>query len=206
MISSAGKRGVTSVIGILLIVAITVILAAVVATFALGIGEDTQQTTPQVSFAVAQEQVTFQDASAATNPGATNTTTVVKFTLSTGDPVDRSNLDLLVNGERNGWDPAGMGTESDGTTSDGTARRPVSSATVPATLEGGDTIRVVFADSGLEDGNTVTISATTGVFNDQGRPGKPAIIPLKDGDEIMLRYDAPESSESAILRKYTVDR
>ncbi|WP_254280224.1 type IV pilin [Haloarcula marina] len=42
---------VSPVIGVILMVAITVILAAVIASFVLGLGDQAQQTTPQASFA-----------------------------------------------------------------------------------------------------------------------------------------------------------
>ncbi|MFC6973851.1 type IV pilin N-terminal domain-containing protein [Halomicroarcula sp. GCM10025709] len=41
---------VSPVIGVILMVAITVILAAVIASFVLGLGDQTQSTTPQASF------------------------------------------------------------------------------------------------------------------------------------------------------------
>jgi len=41
---------VSPVIGVILMVAITVILAAVIASFVLGLGDQAQQTTPQASF------------------------------------------------------------------------------------------------------------------------------------------------------------
>ncbi|WP_373189966.1 type IV pilin [Halolamina sp.] len=43
-------RAVSPVIGVILMVAITVILAAVIGTFVLGLGDQVQDTTPQVSF------------------------------------------------------------------------------------------------------------------------------------------------------------
>jgi flagellin-like protein len=43
-------RAVSPVIGVILMVAITVILAAVIGTFVLGLGDQVQQTTPQASF------------------------------------------------------------------------------------------------------------------------------------------------------------
>jgi flagellin-like protein len=43
-------RAVSPVIGVILMVAITVILAAVIGTFVLGLGQQVQQTTPQASF------------------------------------------------------------------------------------------------------------------------------------------------------------
>jgi flagellin-like protein len=43
-------EAVSPVIGVILMVAITVILAAVIASFVLGLGDQAQQTTPQASF------------------------------------------------------------------------------------------------------------------------------------------------------------
>jgi len=43
-------RAVSPVIGVILMVAITVILAAVIGTFVLGLGDQVQNTTPQASF------------------------------------------------------------------------------------------------------------------------------------------------------------
>ena len=55
---------VSPVIGVILMVAITVILAAVIASFVLGLGDQAQQTTPQTSFSwdydnTANENLTF---------------------------------------------------------------------------------------------------------------------------------------------------
>ncbi|WP_101295471.1 type IV pilin [Halegenticoccus soli] len=44
------NRAVSPVIGVILMVAITVILAAVIGTFVLGLGDQVQQTAPQASF------------------------------------------------------------------------------------------------------------------------------------------------------------
>ncbi|WP_135304105.1 type IV pilin [Haloarcula amylovorans] len=44
------EEAVSPVIGVILMVAITVILAAVIASFVLGLGDQAQQTTPQASF------------------------------------------------------------------------------------------------------------------------------------------------------------
>jgi flagellin-like protein len=44
------NRGVATVIGVILMVAITVILAAVVATFVLGLGDQVSNTAPQATF------------------------------------------------------------------------------------------------------------------------------------------------------------
>lgn len=44
------ERGVSPVIGVILMVAITVILAAVIASFVLGLGDQTNETAPNVNF------------------------------------------------------------------------------------------------------------------------------------------------------------
>jgi len=49
---------VSPVIGVILMVAITVILAAVIATFVLGLGEQVSQTTPNANFGVDYENST----------------------------------------------------------------------------------------------------------------------------------------------------
>ena len=49
-VSGDDDRGVSPVIGVILMVAITVILAAVIATFVLGLGEQVSSTAPQVTF------------------------------------------------------------------------------------------------------------------------------------------------------------
>ena len=47
-----GNRAVSPVIGVILMVAITVILAAVIGTFVLGLGQDVSQTAPQASISM----------------------------------------------------------------------------------------------------------------------------------------------------------
>ncbi|WP_277543499.1 type IV pilin N-terminal domain-containing protein [Haloarcula laminariae] len=52
-------RGVSPVIGVILMVAITVILAAVIATFVLGLGDSLSNTAPQASFSCDSTDVTM---------------------------------------------------------------------------------------------------------------------------------------------------
>jgi flagellin-like protein len=51
-IPDAKERGVSPVIGVILMVAITVILAAVIGTFVLGLGDQVSQTAPQATIGV----------------------------------------------------------------------------------------------------------------------------------------------------------
>jgi len=69
-------RAVSPVIGVILMVAITVILAAVIGTFVLGLGDQVQSTTPQASFG-------FETSSGQAE---------VTITHETGDSIDAANL------------------------------------------------------------------------------------------------------------------
>ncbi|PSQ64002.1 MAG: type IV pilin [Halobacteriales archaeon SW_8_66_22] len=106
---------VSPVIGVILMVAITVILAAVIATFVLGLGEQVSQTSPNTSF-------TFDyDASA-------NKVTV---THSGGPNIAESQLTVTAGSNTQaGWDsdPVTAGT----------------SISTPISVSSGDTVRVVW--------------------------------------------------------------
>lgn len=81
-------RAVSPVIGVILMVAITVILAAVIGTFVLGLGDSLQQQAPTVTFAGDQgtEEVNGADVPALT------------ITHEGGDSVSQENLGVTVNG------------------------------------------------------------------------------------------------------------
>jgi len=70
-------RAVSPVIGVILMVAITVILAAVIGTFVLGLGDQVQSTTPSASFGF--DRVNDQE---------------VQITHESGDSIEASNLKL----------------------------------------------------------------------------------------------------------------
>jgi len=112
---------VSPVIGVILMVAITVILAAVIASFVLGLGDSTS-TTPTASFDF--EAVDTND---------DGTIEEVKITYQSGDTLDESNTEVKGT-STSVWDGTGEITAG-------------SSVSVAAT--GGDTVRVVWeSDSG----------------------------------------------------------
>jgi flagellin-like protein len=76
------ERGVTPVIGVILMVAITVILAAVIGTFVLGVGNGVNNNGPSVSFDFSYDS------------SAESVTT----TFEAGNPVDAERLSLVVGG------------------------------------------------------------------------------------------------------------
>jgi flagellin-like protein len=79
-------EAVSPVIGVILMVAITVILAAVIGTFVLGLGDQVQDTAPQASFTFDYEE----DAA----PSGDNLT----VTHDGGDTIDGDNLNVTVSG------------------------------------------------------------------------------------------------------------
>ena len=83
-------RAVSPVIGVILMVAITVILAAVIGTFVLGLGDQVQQTTPQASFSF--------DTNSTAGGGYYNVT----ITHESGDSISASNVEVA--GELGGGD------------------------------------------------------------------------------------------------------
>jgi len=82
-------RGVSPVIGVILMVAITVILAAVIGTFVLGLG-DSLQTTPQLSASASDASTDYAD--------ATGTNAVDAFTIShnNGDALQVADMRVVV--------------------------------------------------------------------------------------------------------------
>lgn len=77
---------VSSVLGVVLMVAVTIVLAAVVGTFVLGIGEELTDESPQVSFDYSFDVNESGDSSVLILHGA-------------GDELDRSTLEVTVAGE-----------------------------------------------------------------------------------------------------------
>ncbi|WP_138006546.1 type IV pilin [Halalkalirubrum salinum] len=79
-------RAVSPVIGVILMVAITVILAAVIGTFVIGLGDDIGDSTPNAQLTITEN--------------ASSTSSEVQFDLKHdgGDNIDTSELTILING------------------------------------------------------------------------------------------------------------
>jgi len=144
-------RAVSPVIGVILMVAITVILAAVIGTFVLGLGDQIQSTTPQASFG-------FDTA---------ESKTLVTVTHQSGDTIEASNLKIVSTSAYNASDsggsvPADTTSATWATITTDTEVSAGSSATIgyegTGTNFGGDTIRVVFDNPDSDS------SATLGKF------------------------------------------
>ena len=135
-------RAVSPVIGVILMVAITVILAAVIGTFVLGLGEGVQST-PQAKFTFDYEQSNKQltithDGGAAINSDDLNITTSngtdVSWTHSLAATVDPYDV------------KAGNSTTIEGSADTGGTEKPVGP---------GVTVRVVWSDPNTDKSATV---------------------------------------------------
>lgn len=85
---TGSDRGVSPVIAVILMVAITVILASVVGTFVLSTTDKLRSPPPTASFGFDQEQIDVSG----------GTTTAVTVTYEAGEAISESNIELTVNG------------------------------------------------------------------------------------------------------------
>ena len=134
---------VSPVIGVILMVAITVILAAVIATFVLGLGEQVNQTSPNTSFSFDYEEVQSgnKDDSWGVTANSTNDDAILTITHSGGPNIDATQLGV-----------AGSELHSSSKTYDATSQDPQYSAgnkisagdSVEYAIENDDRISVIW--------------------------------------------------------------
>jgi flagellin-like protein len=145
----ADDDAVSPVIGVILMVAITVILAAVIGTFVLGLGGSVQQTAPQAQFTFDfDESVAAGSLASPTLANSTSTAGDLTITHDGGDAIDAARLTMT---DGNG-DIGGSGLYSASTVNAGT------SATI--SIDNDDTLRVVWASQNGE--NTATLAEFSG--------------------------------------------
>lgn len=93
-------RAVSPVIGVVLMVAITVILAATIGTFVLGLGDQVQSQAPQTSFSFDHTQDT-------SDPGDE-----LDVTHDAGDSIDATRVEIVVSGAGDHVDDDGADLQS----------------------------------------------------------------------------------------------
>jgi len=89
------ESGVSPVISVILMVAITVVLSAVLGTFVLGMGDEVSTDAPSVTLDVSQTNTTYED-----DWGEWWESEEVTITHVSGDAFSKSNVVVTVNGER----------------------------------------------------------------------------------------------------------
>jgi flagellin-like protein len=124
---------VSPVIGVILMVAITVILAAVIATFVLGLGEQVSETAPQASF-------TFDYDPSAGGSGEGNLT----ITHAGGESIEASQLNVRGSTASSGPSSETWSGIAGSSTPDTALVRAGDS--VEITIKNSDTIRVTFVN------------------------------------------------------------
>ncbi|WP_254823127.1 type IV pilin [Haloglomus halophilum] len=149
---------VSPVIGVILMVAITVILAAVIGTFVLGLGDQVSNTSPQASF-------TFDYTEEATTGGnfggaAGDGTGILEMTHDGGDGISASQLSVAGSTAGNSssitWAAADEPNDAGYTNSDTIS----AGSTAAARVDDGDTIRITWQSS--NGGDTATLGKWTG--------------------------------------------
>lgn len=135
-------RAVSPVIGVILMVAITVILAAVIGTFVLGLGDQVQNTTPRTSFGFD----TAGDTAAGNIDANLNTTATgseisnVTVTHESGDTLEASNVNLSASGNSAAWVGGPISAGSSNT----------------VRVDNGATLRVIYQSP--DSGNSATLA------------------------------------------------
>jgi len=175
------ESAVSPVIGVILMVAITVILAAVIATFVLGLGDQISETAPQATFSMSEETETI------TIGGNSNETTVVTASHTGGATIEASNIKVTVNGVQ-AWD----------INSSDQAALPERSEELSA----GSEMRIVFTD----DNNDVSVGDLIAVNsgNLYHGAGSHDVNSLKDGDTVRIIWENPEGDQTSILKSFEV--
>ncbi|NEU57094.1 type IV pilin [Halorussus sp. MSC15.2] len=141
------ERAVSPVIGVILMVAITVILAAVIGTFVLGLGDRVSQAQPTAQF-------TFDYANNASDQ-AGSTADYVNVTHDGGDGVESSQLKITVD-DVTAWDENGIKggngfAEQSGWSGKLTAGSSISIYDdADAKIEDGQTVKVIWTASGSD--------------------------------------------------------
>lgn len=172
-------------------VAITVILAAVIGTFVLGLGDQVQNTTPQAQFGFTQTTETITD-----NNGSSAEFTKVTISHESGDSISESDLSVTVNGEAYG----GTTTGNDEVTQLWSGSGDVSAGS-SVTLYSSSSYSADFSSNSYlyeVDGSTLDLHENS--LSNEVDTG----IGLSSGDTVRVIYDSPDSDKSATLAKHEI--
>jgi flagellin-like protein len=168
---------VSPVIGVVLMVAITVLLAATAATFFLGIGQENTNSKPQAAFDFDYTQETE-------NPGASNEyrNDELKIGHNSGDTITAKNLDIVVSGAE-----VTRGTGSD--------------ESLESRYQWNDLDSSVAADDGVSGGTSFRLTGST--VNSAGS-FSPNVDGLDlDGATVKVVWDDPGSDSTFTMNSWT---
>ena len=184
----AEEDAVSPVIGVILMVAITVILAAVIGTFVLGLGEQVQSTSPQASF-------NFE-----LTDNSVDTPDELEITHESGEKISSDSLSFTASGA---VAEDSSGDSYDASVSIGGAGNPNTwseftsndvSAGSSVTLNGGD-----FEYTG-DTGNTVVADGTNDEDNDATTGDSEALV--LDEATVRVSWASDDGETTATLGKW----
>jgi len=199
---------VSPVIGVILMVAITVILAAVIGTFVLGLGDQVQSTSPQASFSFDQSTTGVDKGT-----GSEDIKDVTSVTVANdgGDQLDESRIELTVNGD------AAVGTDGNGGA--GASDKPTVAYNSGGEVGAGNSFTVV-GKVNLGASDDLDNLANSAQYNDDGsgnlrvendnppgnlNNGPYTGVELQSGDTIRVTWESDSGDNSAVLGKYDVN-
>jgi len=199
------NRAVSPVIGVILMVAITVILAAVIGTFVLGLGDQLQTTTPQAQFGFDQgtTDITVKNISDA-GSAQTLTVTSVSITHESGDSIDANNLNVLVDGAtaytyagNSDGDNAGeVGGQYTGEVSAGSSITIVAASNTDGVATGSGTDASHF----IVDGTNTILD----IDADSNDDAEDSDVGIASGETVRVVYNNPDSDGTTTLAKFEV--
>jgi flagellin-like protein len=134
-------RAVSPVIGVILMVAITVILAAVIGTFVLGLGDQVSESAPQAQFS-------FDFAT-------TGSTDIINVTHDGGDAVAADQLIVNVDGNEAWNSDSPTWTEGPSAWSDDVSAGDTLDISTTNGAEDGDAVRIIWASSNSDKTATI---------------------------------------------------
>ena len=181
------EQAVSPVIGVILMVAITVILAAVIGTFVLGLGDQVQNTTPQASFGFDPGTETVN-----TNTESADIT-FITVTHESGDSISESDISVTVDGA-DAFELTNKSSNSDPT------KLADSWDESNEKVSAGNSFRVMAYETGdVAVGDEVTVNTSEGTF-----ASGEDVAELAPGDVIRVVYNSPDSDSSSTLAKFEV--
>jgi len=192
-------RAVSPVIGVILMVAITVILAAVIGSFVLGLGDQLQDSSPQASFGFSTTTVAVQDDDD-TAPDEIDVSAVT-VTHQSGDSIEAANINIKVNGQQAYTESSSADDDVAGTFSSEVGAG--SSVTILAAVDSendltnGDEFMYDENDDGdsLDIVSEAATNTVDPVENDVG---------LESGDTIRVVWSSSDGGSSSTLGKFTL--
>jgi len=204
----ADEQGVSPVIGVILMVAVTVIVAAVIGASALGMSDSVSETPPRVSFDVSQETKTYSNYLNQELEGKT-----VIISHEGGESFSDETVDITVNGEN----AYGYDNERDYSSKNDAGVATIWEETRLATNDNAKTVTA---------GETVSVMAATDEYDFENEHNKDIVyrekydvriyersssdylaedVFLEKGDIVRIVWQEPGSDQSTELLEYEVE-